>query len=533
MPVTLEQLLCHRLAFGLTTASPVQRAICRCADGLPLGDLAEDPTVQKVFGGAEAIAQLPTEPPKELYVVAAIRSGKSLLSAALALKIALTIDLSFLAHSEIARVSVVSLDRDKSKIIMQHLMGALERENGLLRRYLVKSPIPTEERVRVRRDDGRIVEIVVAAGKRGGGSLVSRWTVAAVFDEACRMIGAEDGVVNFDDMRASVIARLDLLPGAMLVVVSSPWAPRGPIFDAVQTNFGKPTRNLVLVRATGPQMNPVLWTPEACEEVRQHDYGAYRTDVLGEFADPESAFFAAEELAMVTRKAPIESAPDKSIVYVAAMDPATRRNAWTLIIAGRKFVSNVPHVVVAVARQWLPAPGVPLKPEHVLAEIKAVCDRYGVTEVHTDQWASDSNSAIARMMGFVVTETRRTSIEFVQLSDALRGAVLSGTVELPPVPALRDDMISMRKQVTNTSLRISLPVTNDGRHADYVPALLLAHDLAVNAASWVHAMGVLKESGGTMLGAGLAAADCRICAVLVPRNMRCPLHPRDEPVLHS
>ena len=38
--IPLERLLMSPAAFGLTTASPLQRAVCRIIDGLPLGDLA-------------------------------------------------------------------------------------------------------------------------------------------------------------------------------------------------------------------------------------------------------------------------------------------------------------------------------------------------------------------------------------------------------------------------------------------------------------------------------------------------------------
>ena len=78
--VTTEALFAHPLAFGSGIAaacaepSPVQRAICRVADGLPLGELARDEGVIRSFGGEDAIAALPHEPPKELFCVCCIAS---------------------------------------------------------------------------------------------------------------------------------------------------------------------------------------------------------------------------------------------------------------------------------------------------------------------------------------------------------------------------------------------------------------------------------------------------------------------------
>ena len=122
-----------------------------------------------------------------------------------------------------------------------------------------------------------------------------------LFDVA-RGRGQADGVVNFDDMRKAVIARLVLLKGAQLVVVSSPWAARGPVYKAVQEFWGKPSDQLVLMRATGPEMCPFNWTPEAVQAVFDQPDGSYETDVLGEFIDPLSSFFTHTEIEAATRK---------------------------------------------------------------------------------------------------------------------------------------------------------------------------------------------------------------------------------------
>src|SRR6185312_5484944 len=110
MAITLEKILCHPAAFGLTTATPVQRAACRVADGLPLEELAEDENVVRAFGGdaaIQALCRMRGVTPLELYIVAAVRTGKSLLAAALAVRAAVTCDLTGLGPGETPRVSVI------------------------------------------------------------------------------------------------------------------------------------------------------------------------------------------------------------------------------------------------------------------------------------------------------------------------------------------------------------------------------------------------------------------------------------------
>lgn len=498
MPLTLEQLLTRPGGFALDTASPVQRAICRIADGLPLGDLATDPEVVEIVGGPEALTRLPQKAPTEIYIVAAIRCGKSLLSAAAALRTALTINLDYLKPSEIARVSVVSVDKDKAGAVMEHLKGALEREDGLLNHYLVKSPKPTTDRLYVRRDDGRIVLIIVAAGSVGGESLVSRWTVAAIFDEAARMVGAGEGAVNFDDMRKSVIARIRRV-GGQLVVVTSPWAAHGPIFDKVEAYWGKPSEQLVIVRATGPQMNPGLWTPEACEAERTAPDGAYETDVLGLFADREGGFLTAGEVRAATRDTPTELPFDRKCTYTAAMDPATAGNAWTLVIVARREGEQETDTrySVALARQWQGTPMEPLKARAVFADMAPDLKKYEIGEVFTDRWGGSLLAEHGDYAGITVTMSKDTPEDIARRHADFRTLLRDGKIELAPVPALSADLRSKRKHLMpNGTVKYSAPTTKDGRHADYADATILAVKRATDAPSWVGAMKRWRQGGG-------------------------------------
>ena len=50
--ITTEALLESPKVFGISTMTNAQRAWCRALDGLPLGDLVNDPEVLRIFGGA-------------------------------------------------------------------------------------------------------------------------------------------------------------------------------------------------------------------------------------------------------------------------------------------------------------------------------------------------------------------------------------------------------------------------------------------------------------------------------------------------
>jgi hypothetical protein len=282
------------------------------------------------------------------------------------------------------------------------------------------------------------------------------------------MTGAEDGVVNFDDARTAVSGRL--LPGAQLCGIGSPWAPFGPAYRVVSEHWQAPTQQRVIIRAVGPAMNPVYWTPERCEELRARDPMAFRTDVLGEFADPEASMFAADDLAAVTRRDAVELEPVPGHHYVAAMDPATRADAWTLVVATRLAGGKL---AVCCARQWHAQRGAPLSPDDVLREVAEELRPYNVARVATDQWAADALSDIGARHGLYVQSEAITASRKVELFESLRTLVLSRGVELPPVRELIDDIRRVRKRVTQSGIAIELPRAG-GRHCDFAFATALA-----------------------------------------------------------
>lgn len=468
-PPTLEEVLTAPEWFGLATASQGQLALCRMSQGMPLdglepgadgypGDISDRSNMGFMLGGGDA----PTQKPLEVFLLAGIRCGKSLIAAALAVFASQNVDVRSLRPGERCRFSIVSLDKDKARAVLMHLYGAVEHSVRV--RQLVVGEVRTDG-VDLRHPSGTIVEIRVTAGKRAGGGLVSYWSAGVVFDEAPRMVGEDEGVVNFDASRKAVLGRL--LPGAQLWAIGSPWAPIGPVYQAVESYWGKPGAVLVM-RAPAPLLNPVYWTPERCEHVRLTDEESYRMDVLGEWGTPEMAMFTEEELRAVMRD--YELPPEDGMFYYAAMDPAAKSNAFTLVLGGIRRSSGLP--TISCARQWVP------KKENktigeVLGEIAELCKTYRVEHIYTDQWSADAIIELGRLQGVTIVEEQWANKNKVKAFDSLRVAVREGKIQLCNAPSLMNDMLRVKRQLTNSGVAIHFPETADGRHCDFAPAIAM------------------------------------------------------------
>lgn len=476
---SLEDLVTSADGFGLVTATNLQRAICRVIEGRPLGDLADDPDVVEALGGGTPLEGQPLE----VLIIAAVRCAKSQIAAAVGIWCARNVDVTAATgDGDLPRFSIASLELDNAKQVLAHLLGAARKPR--VASMVVDVHEDTDDGAKliretgskvlgsvfIRNKSGLPVEIRVVAGKRAGGSAVSRWSAGMVLDEAPRMVGASDGVVNYPDMRSAVISRL--LPGAVLLSIGSPWAPRGPVYEVVQKEFGKPSRDRVIFKARGPQMNPYWWTAKRCERLKRLDPIAYKTDVLAEFADEEDQLVPQEvlrEIACIRGDLPFRRGQE----YTAMMDPATRRNAWTLVVLTREATGpDVSKVRVALAREWQGTPLEPLRPRAILAEVRDEVAAFGLDRVRTDQWSADSNADHATELGFYLDIEDWTAGEMTKAFLDFRDRAADGLIEVTDDPFVRKDILAVKTRPVGDSVRVVLPKTPDGRHCDYAAAIV-------------------------------------------------------------
>lgn len=460
----LEALLTSKEAFGLTTATNVQRAICRCSDGVEMGELWDDPNVRAAFG----CVRPPVVSPRMLVILAGIRGGKTMISAAKVFETALTCDVTGLSPGDILRIPLISMDKRGARQAFAHLCGTIQARPHL-RQHLVGEP--TADTILIRHQSGRTVEITVTAMSAQGGTLVGNWLASLVVDEAPRIAGQGDGVRNLDDSLHAVQGRMR--PGSQILLVGSPNIPFGPVFDLDQKHFGRPDENIVVIRATGPLLNPVWWTPEKCEWMRVNQPRTYVTDVLGKFADSEEQLISSSTVDKARREGPDQIHPVRGHNYVAAIDPAMRGNAWTLIVLGCDGLSDKgePSYYIALSKQWKGSKVLPLRPDLVLRELARDLAPYGLKEVWTDGHQVDSLRVIAEQEGVELNEVHTSQDDNVARVENIRLLLESERLQLSPDRTLRSDLLRVKRKVNQKTTRMDLPVTSDGRHCDYVPAL--------------------------------------------------------------
>lgn len=435
---------------------PLQRAICRAADGAAHGLDPEAATAY--FGTAEPLPR-----PAIVCVVAGVRSGKSILAGGVALRSALVADLGPTRPHEIPRAVVVGPSLDNAGQTFSLLRGALV--SGPLASLIVEE---TSESILISRPhDGRIVELAVVAASRGAIKVRSRWLVAAVLEEAALFgVEATGSVVNAEELLRA--AEPHILPGGQIAVISSPYGREGLLFDLYRDGFGKPSPRLLVVHAPTVAMNPAF-DRERIEALRRTHPDVAAREYDATWLDADTSFLDSASITRAQREAPEALPPSSTHHYVAAIDPATRGNAWPLVVGHREG----DRVVIDLAVQWVGSKSSPLSPRSVLAELASLVKPYRVTSLLSDRWAIDALADLATDVGLSLCEVRRTPEETVSRWLDLRALLGAGLLELPPDPVVRSDLAALRRRVSAGGMRVELPLTSDGRHADFAAAILL------------------------------------------------------------
>lgn len=314
-PLSLEEVLTSSRGFGLVEATPLQRAICRIVDGVPLGELAAHPDVVAAIGDASA---LPVDgPPLEVSLYSAIRTAKSMTAAAAAVCASQRVDVSRLKPGDPApRVAIVAPREDLARATFHHLAGAVSA-SPVLRRLLIGEPL--SDSLMLRHPSGRAIEVCTSPASSSGTNVTARWLAGLIVDEAPRMPTVDEGAaITLEDLLTS--ARGRLLPGAPLLKIGTPTVAAGLAYREVSDRWGKPSRDLVVIRGRGPALNPAWWTSERCDDLRRRDPRAYERDVEANFVAAMLAAFDPDLVAACFRAAPADLARAERVGLIDLSD---------------------------------------------------------------------------------------------------------------------------------------------------------------------------------------------------------------------
>lgn len=461
-PFTLEDLYCSEVGWSLTTATPLQHAKCRIVEGLPLGELASHPDVLAAVGD---VASLPTSPgPTEISDLAAIRCGKSEFAACIAAWCSQRVDVSRVRPGDGApRIPIIAPREDLAHATFVHLMGPM-RASPVLRKLIVGEPL--SDTVYLRHPSGLPVEVCTLAASSAGTNIVARYLAGLVVEEYPRHPSEQEGgALAVEDIVSN--ARGRLLDGGIIYKVGTPVVAAGLAYRELVEHWGKPSRDLVVIRGRGPALNPYWWTPERCEELRRRDLRAYRRDVEADFLEAVSAAFSAERVEKSFGTIPTGARLGAELCVIDAASGGEDEFTFAFIrwaMHGERPLFLVTKVGGFDTRRH--------RANAVYSAIADECRRRGVRWVIGDQREAFLADAEFTRLGLRFHVVNWTNASKHLAVERLISWFRDETILLPRVEKLRSQLLSFEQKTSPSGL-----VTYGSRkrtHDDYVALLLTA-----------------------------------------------------------
>lgn len=400
------------------------RVIARLIDGDGhLLTVAEQALALKLTGRT----RLPTVAPREVYVGAGRRAGKSRFQSLFAAWLAAQ-EYPQLSPGETAVVAHVAPDRRQAAIDLDYARGLVEA-SPLLRAELASA---TQEVLEFRH--GTRLEVATASYRTVRG----RTLAGAVIDESA-FLRSEDSALPDVELARALRPALLTLKGPLLVI-SSPHRKVGLLYVAHRRYFGNDAETRgIYIQASSRDLNPTL-DEAAIADAMEDDPSAAQSEFLGLFRADLAGFLddATVDAAIVPGRRELPKVARHS--YAAFCDPSGgRSDSFTLAIAHREMQHESERIVLDCVRTVAP----PFDPETVVGSMCDTLREYGLQKVVGDRYAGEWVPAAFRKRGvtYEASERSRSEIYLEVLPSFSRG-----TIELLDIPALRTQLLLLERK---------------------------------------------------------------------------------------
>jgi hypothetical protein len=304
----------------------------------------------------------------------------------------------------------------------------------------------------------------------GGSAVRGRSLVGALLDEAA-FFRDDTYKVNDTEIYKAITPRM--LPGAQLVIASTPWTKTGLLYELFRANHG---RHQTAIAAHAPTLllRDVPLTQDIVERERQRDSDNARREYDAEFMDLDAlAFFDARA---------IEKSVDPSIALPLPWNP----EACTAV--GADFAFRVDSAaLVAVARDRtlyrvanileLRPTDAPLKPGPVVGVFAQIAKSYQVEGVVADSHYRESITEHLEEHDLLLFSAPEGVTGKNSTYTRLRTLLHQGLVRIPEHTRLIRQLREVQaKPTSGGQISIASPRWKTGGHGDLVSALVLAVD---------------------------------------------------------
>ena len=379
---------------------------------------------------------IPREQFAEAWLICGRRSGKSRISAFIAVYLACFIDWKpYLAAGETGTIMLLAADKKQASVLMSYVAGFLES-------------IPILAKLVVNRTQSTVTlegGIEIAIHTSSFRSVRGYSIVAALCDEIGFWMDGDSSNPATEILQALRPAMAQF-PNALLLCFSSPYARRGALWESYQQYYGKSDAPVLVWQAPSRAMNPTV-SQLTVMRARLRDAASARSEWDAEFRNDLESLFSAELIEGLMVPGRHELPPMAGTDYVAFTDPSGgQADSFTLAIAHKDSRSG--KAVLDAIRETVP----PFSPESVVTEYAELLRTYRINEVRGDRYAAEWCAEQFRKRG---VNYRSSELSRSELYLSFLPMAMSGQMELVTHTKLLKQLTALERR-TRTGGRDSV-----------------------------------------------------------------------------
>lgn len=311
-----------------------------------------------------------------LALIVGRRGGKSRISAVIAVYLAFFRNYAaYLSPGEVGVVMVLAADRRQARVAFRYIRAML-MGNPLFADLVTGE---TAESITLKNIYGNpiCVEVHTASFRSTRGYTV----VAAICDEIA--FWNTDGANPDEEIINAIEGATATIPTAMLVLISSPHARAGVLWEAHKGHFGDHGDPATFVwQAATRDMNPSV-RQSFIDKRYARDPAKARAEYGAEFRTDVERFVPTEVVSACTVEGRIANPPAAGVTYRGFVDPSGgSSDAMTLAIGHRDDKGTIIHDAHIAVKA-------PFKPTAAVREMKPLLDLYRVRRVSGDRYGGE------------------------------------------------------------------------------------------------------------------------------------------------
>jgi hypothetical protein len=370
-----------KVLFGLSIEAPEDRELVKTCTGL---------------------IEPPKERVRECAAICGRRSGKSFISAVIAVFMACFKDWTpYLSPGERAMIFIVAVDKSQAGIIKRYVSGILD-SSPILRKMIARE---LQEQIDLK---NRVSIAVKTCSYR---SVRGYTIVCAILEETA--FWRSELTANPDrEVVGALRPALATIPESLLLFISTPYSRRGILWDTFCKAFGNPGKTLVW-KAPSLMMNPTL-DREIIEDALKDDPQAAAAEWQVEWRQDIESFLSFEALQACVVRDRFELPPIDGMKYTAFIDPSGGgQDSFGLAISHTE--ANGRFIILDKVVEWRP----PFNPNQVVIEAATIMKVYrcfwALSDRYARDWIRDSLRACGVDVNFSKLSASELYLEFLPI----------------------------------------------------------------------------------------------------------------------